>query len=425
MTDIEKNLNAPTKQERLSALKALAERPAGEKLPGNVNNHIHTTYSFSPYSPAMALWQARQSGLVTAGIMDHDSIAGASEFLEAGRILGMAVTCGIECRADFSGSPFGGRKINNPDQSGVIYMSLHGVPGRAFGEVQGFFAPYREARNARNRKMVANINELMERFGIAIDFERDVLPLSQWHDGGSVTERHLVMALCTALAHVYGRGPALLDFVRDTLGLEVPAKAASQLSDPSNPYYDYDLLGLLKSSFVPRFYVDATDECPKAEQVLELARRTGSISAYPYLGDIGDSVTGDKRAQKFEDEFLDELMQYLKSLGFMAVTYMPTRNTPAQLTRLRSLCRTHGFFQVSGEDINSPRQSFICEALKDPEFSNLIDSTWALIAHERFSDADIKAAMFSDETVKKYPVMEDRVKVFAEKGRKMNIPPVT
>ena len=368
MTNLEQNLNAATKAERLVALTRMAGEPAGERLPGNVNNHIHTTYSFSPYSPAMALYKARQCGLVTAGIMDHDSIAGADEFLQAGRILGMPVTCGLECRADISDSPFGSIRINNPDQNGIIYMSLHGVPSRAFQEVQGFFAPYREARNRRNRQMTANINGIMNPFDIELDFDNDVLPLSQWQDGGSVTERHLVMALCRALAARFGRGTALLSFIEEGLGLSVPAKVREQLTDSDNPYYDYDLLGVFKGHFVARFYVDATDECPPVLQVLELARRTGSISTYPYLGDIGQSVTGDKRAQQFEDSYLDDLMQYLKGLGFMAITYMPTRNTREQLMRLRALCVKHGFFQVSGEDINSPRQSFICEALKDPEF---------------------------------------------------------
>ena len=42
---------------------------------GHVNNHIHTTYSFSPYSPTKALWMAYNSGLTTAGIIDHDSVS--------------------------------------------------------------------------------------------------------------------------------------------------------------------------------------------------------------------------------------------------------------------------------------------------------------------------------------------------------------
>ena len=37
----------------------------------------------------------------------------------------------------------------------------------------------------------------------------------------------------------------------------------------------------------------------------------------------------------------------------------PTRNTPQQLQRLRSLCEQYGMFQISGEDINSPRQSCV------------------------------------------------------------------
>ena len=62
---------------------------------------------------------------------------------------------------------------------------------------------------------------------------------------------------------------------------------------------------------------------------------------------------------------------------------MPTRNTSAQLERLRKLCEKYGMFQVSGEDINSPRQSFITQIMEDPRFQNLIDATWKLIEHEK------------------------------------------
>ena len=86
MIDIEilKQLNAPTREERLANLKTVL---AGTKFPPTVpqyiNNHIHTTYSFSPYSPTAAVYAARMEGLCTAGIVDHDSIAGAEEFLPA------------------------------------------------------------------------------------------------------------------------------------------------------------------------------------------------------------------------------------------------------------------------------------------------------------------------------------------------------
>jgi hypothetical protein len=102
------------------------------------------------------------------------------------------------------------------------------------------------------------------------------------------------------------------------------------------------------------------------------------------LGDISESPTGDKKAEKFEDDYLDTFIPRLKSLGFRAVTYMPPRNTKAQLLKLQSLCAINGLMEISGVDINSSRQSFTCPEVLLPEFRHLIDTTWALVAHENF-----------------------------------------
>ena len=387
--------------------------PTGE----DVNNHIHTTYSFSPYSPTAAVYFARLAGLCTCGLMDHDSIAGAEEFLEAAKIAGMAATIGMECRASFKNTPFAGRRINNPDQDGVAYMTMHGVPHNRAHELNERFAPYREKRNVRNRKMVEAVNGLMGKYGVAIDFDRDVLPLSNYAVGGTVTERHLASALSYRLLEVVGRGEKLVSFIKDELKLPLSAKVEGYLRDESNPYAMYDLLGWVKSDLISRFYIDATDECPDVREALDLCDDIGAISAYAYLGDVGQSVTGDKRAQKFEDDYLDELIPYIKELGFKAVTYMPSRNTRPQLDRLRALCEKYELFQISGEDINSPRQSFVCEAQRDPAFRNLFDSTWALIAHEWRSTTNPRDGFFSAESVKKWPGLDERVLAFSQFGR--------
>ncbi len=387
--------------------------PTGE----DVNNHIHTTYSFSPYSPTAAVYFARLAGLCTCGLMDHDSIAGAEEFLEAAKIAGMAATIGMECRASFKNTPFADRRINNPDQDGVAYMTMHGVPHNRAHELNERFAPYREKRNVRNRKMVEAVNGLMGKYGVAIDFDRDVLPLSNYAVGGTVTERHLASALSYRLLEVVGRGEKLVSFIKDELKLPLSAKVEGYLRDESNPYAMYDLLGWVKSDLISRFYIDATDECPDVREALDLCDDIGAISAYAYLGDVGQSVTGDKRAQKFEDDYLDELIPYIKELGFKAVTYMPSRNTRPQLDRLRALCEKYELFQISGEDINSPRQSFVCEAQRDPAFRNLFDSTWALIAHEWRSTTNPRDGFFSAESVKKWPGLDERVLAFSQFGR--------
>ena len=90
-------LNAPTKEERLANLaEVLKTTQFPPAVPQYINNHIHTTYSFSPYSPTAAVYAARMEGLCTAGIIDHDSISGAEEFLEAAKLVDMPVTIGME-----------------------------------------------------------------------------------------------------------------------------------------------------------------------------------------------------------------------------------------------------------------------------------------------------------------------------------------
>ncbi len=373
-------LNAPTAQERLENLREVLKTTTfPPEVPQYINNHIHTTYSFSPYSPTAAVYAARMEGLCTAGIIDHDSISGAREFLRAAELVNMPVTIGMECRASMEGTALAGRRTNNPDQVGVSYMTLQSVPHDKIEEVNAFFEPYRQARHRRNRAMVEKINALLD--GLQLDYDRDVLPLSEAGEGGGVTERHLMYALAKAMVQKVGKGESMVAYLA-SIGLNLSEKQKTQMLDTAYAFYEYDLLGILKSAFVPKIYIDATDECPNVRDVAELCKRVDALLCYAYLGDVTASVTGDKKAQKFEDDYLDDVIACIKECGIRAVTYMPTRNTPEQLARIRALCDENGLIQVSGEDINSPRQSFVIRAMENPMFENLIDSTWNLIRHE-------------------------------------------
>ena len=377
-------LNAPTKAERLTNMAEVLQTTVfPEAVPQYINNQIHTTYSFSPYSPTAAVYAARMAGLCTAGIIDHDSISGAEEFLKAAKMIGIPVTIGMECRVSMDGTRLEGRRTNNPDQVGVSYMTIQSVPHDKIATLTEFFKPYQAARHERNRQMIARINEMV---GVSLDYDQDVLPLSEAQDNGGVTERHLMYALAKKMVEKAGKGQPMVDYLA-SIGLSLSEKQKNQMLDMAYPFYEYDLLGILKSAFVPKIYIDATDECPNVRDVAKLCKDIDALLCYAYLGDVTASVTGDKKAQKFEDEYLDDVIACIKTCGIRAVTYMPTRNTPEQLARLRRLCDENGLFQVSGEDINSPRQSFVIKAMENPMFSNLIDATWKLIGHEKTGSA--------------------------------------
>ena len=408
-------------EERLSALRTVKKKiDSGEikrEREGNfVNNHIHTCYSFSPYTPTSAVFYAWSAGLSTAGIMDHDSVGGTREFIEAGAIMGMPVTCGFECRVNVKGTALEGKRINNPDQISCAYVAMHGIPHGSIEKAETVLSEIRKNRNIRNRKMCGIITEITKPFGIDLDFDRDVLPISMAYEGGGVTERHILFALTGKIIEKYPDREKALDFLTDIIEKDISQKTRDKLLSASDYFYPYDVLGILKSSLVSRFYIDADDECMNIADFTRLADELGAISAYAYLGDVGESPTGDKKAQKFEDDYLPVLFDTLKELGFKAVTYMPSRNTKEQLATVIKYCRENAFFEISGEDINSPRQSFICPSLELPEYSHLRTSTYALIGHEISASRDRSLAMFSAEAVSKYPDLTDRINHYAAVG---------
>jgi len=415
--------------ERLRVLAQLARGlPARGSPTGESNNHVHTIYSFSPYAPAMAALKAREAGLEVAGSVDHDSISASREMVAACALVGIGCVTGCELRVNFTKGPdgrrfsFADRKINNPDSTGIVYMTIQGLPAGKVDELSAFLGPIRAARIARTARMAAAASVILSDAGIeGLDMEVDVLGRSKAKEGGGVTERHLLAAVADRMIGRYGLGRGLGDALAKDFGIKPPPRIAALLADADNPMLAYDLLGVLKAGFLDRIFEQpGDDECPPAGEVVAFARSIGAIPAYAYLGDVGESPTGDKKAEKFEDDFIEELFDAVKQAGFLGVAYMPPRNTRAQLERARRLCDERGLMQISGVDINSPRQSFNCPELRRPEFANLGDATWALVAHERLSSADSEAGLFSPGNPLASLDLARRLSAYAEAGRALD-----
>jgi hypothetical protein len=279
-----------------------------------------------------------------------------------------------------------------------------------------------EARIARDRKEVETLNAVLAARGApTLDFDADVAAISQAANGGSITERHILYALSLKLIEAQGKGQALVDFVEGTLQVPLAGKLRELLLDENNPHYAYDLLGAFKASLVPEFFiVSGYDECISVYDAVKFGNEIGAIPAYAYLGDVGESPTGDKKAEKFEDDFLDTLVPELAKIGFKAITYMPPRNTREQLKRLQKLCKENGLMEISGVDINSSRQSFNCPILLEPEFLHLADAAWALIAHEKLAAGDPKLALFNLGNPMAETSLDVRIAKYADIGKRMD-----
>jgi hypothetical protein len=172
-------------------------------------------------------------------------------------------TVGCEVRVSFSGTPYEGFRLNNPDSRNVAYMTIHGVPDDGIETLDAFLNPVRLERERRNRAMVKKLNRVLKTLKLsAIDYDRDVLPLSRSSEGGEVTERHLINALAVSFVGREGRGSGLVAFLEQDLSMALSKTIHERLLDTGKPHYLYDLIGVLKSSFSERFYIDPDDaEC--------------------------------------------------------------------------------------------------------------------------------------------------------------------
>jgi len=419
-------INSSNKKFRLYGLEKIYKLMEIEKeqykKTEEVNNHVHTIYSFSPYSPSMAAYLAWKAGLQTVGIMDHDSVSGCKELIEACKIIGIASTVGFELRVNFSGTMVEGRKLNDPDSKNIGYIAIHGIPESKLTEAKKFLNPIQIARNKRNKKILAKLNHLIKSYGIKeIDFNKEVYNISQAKEGGSITERHILFAFARKIIQKTGKGEKLISFLKDNLDIVLSEKIKKFLLDENNQFYLYDLLGILKSSFLDKIFIQPDyNECISVYEAVKFSHSINAIPAYAYLGDVTDSPTGDKRAEKFEDDFLEEMIPELKKIGFKAITYMPPRNTLSQLLRLQRLCKKYEFMEISGVDINSPRQSFNYPIILRPDFAHLIEATWALIAHEKLANYDEKYALFNNKNPLEGKSLKERIIAYSEIGRKID-----
>lgn len=181
---------------RRRALELLSGRIGSKPSPGPlhaVNLHVHTTCSFSArnYTPSAFAWEAARQGLRVAGIVDSDGIGGLEEFHQAGRLLNLRTTVGMETRVRVP--DLEGRVIHFPHEPGVASHMGIGLPYRRIGRPQeDFLFRVRDRSIQQGRALVQSLNLFLA--PLEVDPDNGVLPS---HPNGAVTARHV----CATFAH--------------------------------------------------------------------------------------------------------------------------------------------------------------------------------------------------------------------------------
>jgi len=291
----------------LVALASMAQEGAVSLRPEAdvANMHCHTFFSFNAYdhSPSSLAWLGKRCGFRLMGIVDFDVLDGVDEFLDACQRVGVRGSAGIETRVTVP--EFATREINSPGEPGVAYhMGIGFTSSRVPGSVSAILDGMRQRAMQRNRGVVERVNAYLD--PVAIDYERDVLPLTP---AGTATERHMVAAYVRAAEETVSDR---VGFWADKLGLERDAAAA--LVDNRPKFQNMIRARLMKRGGVG-YVQPGPDTFPSVEEFHKLVLACGALPCAAWLDGLSEG-----------EQAIEELLELLIGQGVVALNIVPDRN---------------------------------------------------------------------------------------------------
>jgi len=110
-----------------------------------VDLHIHTNFSDGLLTPTQVVMKAKEFGLKAVGIVDHDTIDGIPEAVDAGGRIGVEVVPGVELSSQYKGRD-------------IHIIAFYFDPDNP--RFMAYLERFREERYRRAAKMIRNLNHL-------------------------------------------------------------------------------------------------------------------------------------------------------------------------------------------------------------------------------------------------------------------------
>ena len=348
-------LNGHTRYKRARLLKKL-RKEVSEIVPTKmVNPFVRSIYSFSNHSPSMMAYLAYKSNLGLIGIFDMESLEGYKEFEKGCKLFEIHSVLGTDVQVQ--------AHIADSKGSNCGFM---GIADKYVKNVGKFLKPYREAHHARVSEMVDRINKKLKVLGTKLSFVKDVYVLSKYVRGGTITEKHVWLALSKKLISVYGKGEKLVDKLKGIVE-EISLKDNELLLDLTNPFYEYDLAKFLKTNFAIEQKFSGSHK-----DVIEFANSIEALSLYELRFKTTMPIT--------------EIVTLVKQEGYDIFAFDPRIMDEENIAKTVELCEEQEIIALPLEIIDFPRKKFD-SCIKNAEIlAKLEKNAWAIAGHELLVD---------------------------------------
>jgi hypothetical protein len=310
ITTLEQQLNSFKPADRQQALREILQQGRlPDKQTENVNLHLHSFLSFNSegWSPTRIAWESKKAGLYATGIIDFDVLDGQEEFYQAGELLGLRTTVNLETRSYLK--EYADKELDSPGEPGVSY-----VMGVGFAKTFPADSPqaktlafFRQTARERNISLIGRINKQLS--DIAIDYERDVLPLTP---AGNATERHITVAYVNTSEKLFSDPDRVAEFWSPIMK-KTPAETKDLMAN--RPAFEETVRMRLAKRGGLGYVQPSSDTFPPTESVFDWVRSCEAIPMEGWLDGLNDGEA-DGRA----------FLECSRSKGSAVLNLIPDRN---------------------------------------------------------------------------------------------------
>jgi hypothetical protein len=330
--------NYPEKQVLLDKL-----RNNGNGNVYDVNNHLHTPFSFSAFKNIGQIFElAKKEGINILGINDFYVMDGYEDFYDLSMQNNVFPLFNVEFIGLLEKEQQQNIRVNDPNNPGRTYFCGKGLdfPVSLSGKHKEMLAGVRDESQRQVKEMINKANDFLSNISdISLSYEE----IKNDYAKELVRERHIATAIREKIFKHFTSEEDRKAFLT-----KLYSGKESQVDINNTASLENEIRGnLLKSggvAFVP--------EDPKAflsiEQVIQIILNAGGIPCYPTLLD-------DKNGHYTEyEEDPEKLYQELTAKNIYSLELIPIRNYFDNLKKFVRFFREKGFVISFGTEHNTP-----------------------------------------------------------------------
>jgi hypothetical protein len=321
-----------------------ASAAAAAAAPLNVNNHIHSPYSFSAFSDIPhAVSLAVREGISVLGINDFFVRDGYEEFAGECRKQGIFPLYNIEFIALSKADQSAGIRVNDPNNPGRTYLSGKGLNFPATtsaANAEKLESVIRESQNQVGG-MIGKLNAHIADCGYNMELSMEMI-FGRFAKK-LVRERHIATALRVLAVEAFTTEAEQIAFFTSLYGGDRPE---TSLHDAAA--FENEIRGKLLKAGGAAFVEEDDKAFLEVTEIRDIILDMGGIPTYPLLLDDKNGNYTDFESPK------EQLLESLKQRKIFSIELIPNRNSPEHLENYVEYFYNNGFIVSFGTEHNTP-----------------------------------------------------------------------